>query len=171
MSNFQGGNINIITLIKEIYGALRNLEAKYYELNDNLNKKMSKLETEFSSISSNIEHVKIEMKNLNDKFESVKSIDTNIGLDLESQMRRLNNEISAGNSDNKIKLDISELTIDNLIDNNYTIDEINSVAEIEANLGINSSGMHSSRSANLAIATSNTSNAPDTPTSLDSLLF
>ena len=175
MSNFQGGNLNIITLIKEIYGALRNLEAKYYELNDNLNKKMSKLETEFSSISSNIELVKTEMKNLNDKFESVKSIDTNIGLDLESQMRRLNNEISAGNSDNKIKLDISELTIDNLIDNNYTIDEINSVAAIDVmNTGVMNTGvmnpgvmdgMHSSRSANFAVAPQNT------PTTLDNLLF
>ena len=138
MSNFQGGNINIITLIKEIYGALRNLEAKYYEFNDNLNKKMAKIDSDFSNISMNIEQLKIDMKSLNEKFESIKNIDANIGLDLESQMRELNNNIKSDNSStNKIKLDISELTIDNIIDNNYTIDEINSIADINISSNIN----------------------------------
>lgn len=164
MSNFQGGNINIITLIKEIYGALRNLEAKYYELNDNLNKKMSKLDSDINGINMNIEQVKIDMKNLNDKFESVKSIDTNIGLDLESQMRQLNNNIKI-NSNNKINLDISELTIDNLIDNNYTINDINNISDNISNISEFNISTHT-----LEKSTENMTPAK-TSITLDNLLF
>ena len=116
-------SMNIATFIREIYNALKNLEIKYIELSDTVNKKLIKIDAEYTNIRNNIGDIREEMTNINTKLDNMNNLKSNIGADLETHMRLLNSEINTTKSE-KINLSLNEMTIENLLENNYNLADI-----------------------------------------------
>ena len=120
MASSSINNMNIVVLIKEIFQTLKNLDTKYYSLEETLKTRMNNVENKLSILESklgDITNLQIQMLELNKPHEPV--INPNLEKELQNHLKELDNNT-------KLELNLSEMTIANLLDNNYTVDEINS---------------------------------------------
>jgi hypothetical protein len=112
-------NMNIIVLIKEIFQTLKNLDSKYYSLEETLKQKINNVESKLSLLESKLQEItnlQMQIIELNKPVEPV--INPNLEKELQNHLKELD-----GNT--RLDLNLNEMTIANLIDNNYTVDEIN----------------------------------------------
>jgi hypothetical protein len=118
-------NMNIVTFIRDIYQSLKNLETRYQNLENKVDQlqelvndklivnehKLNQLVECVSSLNSQIENSK--QKSMNNELEK----------QLLQQMELLNKDVSQL-SPPKLDLKLSEMTIANLVENNYTTEDI-----------------------------------------------
>lgn len=118
-------NLNVYTFIREIYQSLKHLDTQLYEMNIQLNQKIEKIEQSQNILKGRFDAIEILLqKNLeNSKTES--SLNKNIESELLNKMSKLNNSIML-DTNKKINLKPEELTFANVLENNYTFDDINS---------------------------------------------
>ena len=116
-------SLNIFTLIKEVYQSIKNFHKKL----DIISEEQRKIKVYIDKLNNdyNLKYQKqTELLNsIKQKVDSNEEIDFRLRQDLESKLGNLmTNTI---NDTDKLKLDLNELTIGNLVDNNYSLDDIN----------------------------------------------
>lgn len=116
-------SLNIFTLIKEVYQSMKNFHKKL----DNLSEEQKRLREYINKLNNeyNLKYqIQLELlNNIKNKVESNEEIDIRLRQDLESKLSNLmTNTI---HDTEKLNLNLSELTIGNLVDNNYSLNDIN----------------------------------------------
>jgi chromosome segregation ATPase len=115
-------NMNILTLITEIFQTLKNLDSKYYTLQNTLTSEIGNIGTALTSISESLASIQ----------SSLQIIDTNISKqshpilippELENELKQ--HITTHDKVPRKLQLAPSEHTIANLIENDYTVADIN----------------------------------------------
>ena len=115
-------NLNIFTFIKDIYQSLKHIDKTMTLSNDDLNKRISKLEDNQQILLDKLTNIEILLTKLGDMTKPNSSLDKTIEFELLEKMKRLNkNEVN----NSKIALKPNELTFANILENNYEFNDIN----------------------------------------------
>jgi hypothetical protein len=116
-------SLNIFTLIKEVYQSIKNFHKKL----DNVSEEQRKLRSYIDKLNNDYD-IKYQKQNelltsISHKVESNEEIDIRLRQDLESKLSSLmSNTI---HDTENLNLNLNELTIGNLVDNNYSFNDIN----------------------------------------------
>jgi hypothetical protein len=122
-NNQNVSSLNIFTLIKEVYQSIKNFHKKL----DNVSEEQRKMKAYIDKLNNDY-NLKYQqqtelLNSIKQKIVSNEEIDLRLRQDLESKLGNLmTNTI---NDTDKLKLDLNELTIGNLVDNNYSLEDIN----------------------------------------------
>jgi hypothetical protein len=115
-------NLNIFTFIKDIYQSLKHIDKTMTLSNDDLNKRISKLEDNQQIVIDKLATIEILLSKLGEMNKPNSSLDKNIEFELLEKMKKLNqNEVN----NSKIALNPNELTFANILENNYSFNDIN----------------------------------------------
>jgi hypothetical protein len=115
-------NLNIFTFIKDIYQSLKHIDKSLTLSNDELNKRITKIEDNQQIIIDKIANIEIILNKLGEMNKPNSGLDKNIEFELLEKMKKLNqNEIN----NNKLFLKSEELTFANILENNYGFSDIN----------------------------------------------
>ena len=115
-------NLNVITFIKDIYQSLKHIDININVMKDNIDSRLKKLEDNQQTIITRLESIEILLGKLNEKNHENSVLDKNIENELLKKMTFLNNNSLP---DEKLDLKPSELTIANLLENNFNLEDIN----------------------------------------------
>ena len=126
-------NLNIITFIKDIYQSLKHVDICFSQLKENIDSRMTRIEDNQQMLISKMENIEFLLNKLNESNKESGMLDKNIEYELLEKMKNLNNTISQ----DKIELKPQELTIANILENNYSILDINN-SILEGNINSNS---------------------------------
>ena len=114
-------NMNIITLIKEIFQTLKNLDARYYSLEETVKSSMGGMETKLAMMEAKmVELAQMQFQLLEMNKPVAPVINPNLERELQDHLKSLD-----GGNTPKLALNLAEMTIANLLDNDYTVDDIN----------------------------------------------
>jgi hypothetical protein len=114
-------NMNIITLIKEIFQTLKNLDARYYSLEETVKSSMGGMETKLAVMEAKmVELAQMQLQLLEMNKPAAPVINPNLERELQDHLKSLD-----GGQPYKLALNLSEMTIANLLDNDYTVDDVN----------------------------------------------
>ena len=153
-------NLNIFTFIKDIYQSLKHIDKTMTLSNDDLNKRISKLEDSQQILLDKLSNIEIVLTKLGEMNKPNSSLDKNIEFELLEKMKKINqNEVN----NSKIVLKPNELTFANILENNYGFNDINN------SLGNTVSDNNTINNTYDIYDTNNINNLK--PESLDSLLF
>jgi len=122
-------NMNIITLIKEIFQTLKNLDARYYTLEDTVKSTMTGVENKLAVLEAKIAEIasmQVAMMEMNKPVAPV--INPNLERELQDHLKSLD-----GGNTPKLALNLGEMTIANLLDNDYTVDDVNTQLQSSKN--------------------------------------
>ena len=122
-------NMNIITLIKEIFQTLKNLDARYYTLEDTVKTTMNGVENKLAVLEAKIAEIasmQVAMMEMNKPVAPV--INPNLERELQDHLKSLDS-----GSAPKLALNLGEMTIANLLDNDYTMDDVNTQLQSSKN--------------------------------------
>ena len=122
-------NMNIITLIKEIFQTLKNLDTRYYTLEETVKTTMTGVETKLSVLEAKISEIasmQVAMTEMNKPIAPV--INPNLERELQDHLKSLD-----GGNTPKLALNLGEMTIANLLDNDYTMDDVNTQLQSSKN--------------------------------------
>ena len=114
-------NLNILTFIKDIYLSLKHIDNCFNSYKENIDSRLIKLEDNQQTILdklTNIEHL-LEKINLNTQNQV--ALDKNIENELMQKMNAMNKT----SFQEKLNLKPEELTFANILENNYSILDIN----------------------------------------------
>lgn len=115
-------NLNIFTFIKDIYQSLKHIDKTMTISNDDLNKRISKLEDNQQILIDKLTNIESILHKLNEMNKPNSGLDKNIEFELLEKMKKINlNEIN----NSKITLKPNELTFANILENNYGFNDIN----------------------------------------------
>lgn len=114
------GNLPISTVILEIYTALKNLDTRYNILEEFLRNKINDLDTRLTVLETKLNNINEIIVSLSISIKPP-TLNTKLETQLLSQLNQLDNN----NTLNKIILKSNEMSINNLCENNYTIDDVN----------------------------------------------
>lgn len=115
-------NLNIFTFIKDIYQSLKHIDKSLTLSNDELNKRITKIEDNQQIIIDKIANIEIILNKLGEMNKPNSGLDKNIEFELLEKMKKLNqNEIN----NSKLFLKSEELTFANILENNYGFSDIN----------------------------------------------
>ena len=114
-------NLNILTFIKDIYQSLKHFDILLNQIKDNMESRISKLEDNNQIIITRLENIENLLTKLNESSKETNSLDKTLEYELLEKMKNLNN-ISP---DDKLNLKPNELTIGNILENNYSFLDIN----------------------------------------------
>ena len=124
-------NLNILTFIKDIYQSLKTIDCNFNNLKENINIRMTKLEDNQQVILTRLENIEILLNKIDDKSKENVKLDKNIEKQLLNKINEMNEINNLSISNNKLDLKPKELTISNLLENNYSFEDINnSLAKI-----------------------------------------
>ena len=114
-------NLNIFTFIKEIYQSLKHIDKTMTLSNDDLNKRISKLDDNQQIIIDKLATIEILLTKLGEMNKPNSGLDKNLEFELLEKMKKINlNEVN----NSKIPLKSSELTFANILENNYGFNDI-----------------------------------------------
>ena len=114
-------NLNIITFIKDIYQSLKHVDICFSQLKENIDSRMTRIEDNQQMLISKIENIEFLLNKLNESNKESGMLDKNIEHELLEKMKKMNTTISH----DKIELKPQELTIANILENNYSMLDIN----------------------------------------------
>lgn len=118
-------NLNIYTFIREIYQSLKHLDTQVNEMNIQLNQKIEKIEQSQNILKARFDAIEILLQKNLETSKTESSLNKNIESELLNKMSKLNNSIML-DTNKKINLNPEELTFANILENNYTFEDINS---------------------------------------------
>jgi hypothetical protein len=129
-------NLNIFTFIKDIYQSLKNIDKYFNDSNININSRLTKIEDNQLIILDKLSSIEIFLNKLNESNTTNVLLNKNIENELLEKMKIMNS-----NNLNNIKVNLKpeELTFENILENNYTISDINKSllqSNIENNLDL-----------------------------------
>ena len=143
-------NLNIFTFIKDIYQSLKNIDKYFNDFNTNINSRLTKIEDNQLIILDKLASIEIFLSKLNETNTSNVLLNKNIENELLEKMKIMNNN---NLHNTKVNLKPEELTFENILENDYTISDINksllqsSIKEnLELDLNLNLNNFKSSSS-------------------------
>jgi hypothetical protein len=115
-------NLNIFTFIKDIYQSLKNIDKYFNDSNTNINSRLTKIEDNQLIILDKLSSIEIFLNKFNETNTTNILLNKNIENELLEKMKIMNS-----NNLNNIKLNLKpeELTFENILENGYTISDIN----------------------------------------------
>lgn len=116
-------NLNILTFIKDIYLSLKHIDNCFNSYKDNIDSKLSKLEDNQNTILDRLNNIEQLLDKINLNTQNQVALDKNIENELMQKMNTLNNN----NFQDKINLKPEELTFANILENKYSLLDINTV--------------------------------------------
>ena len=120
-------NMNIITLIKEIFLTLKNLDTRYYTLEEIIKTNMNLMDNKLTILENKILEIsQYQLQIIEMNKPNIPIINPNLERELQNHLKDLNIQ-------SKLPLNISEMTIANLLDNNYTVNDINQNFDLQTN--------------------------------------
>ena len=115
-------NLNIFTFIKDIYQSLKHIDKSLTISNDELNKRITKLEDNQQILIDKLTNIESILHNISNMNKPNSGLDKNIEFELLEKMKRLNqNEMN----NSKLVLKSNELTFANILENGYSFTDIN----------------------------------------------
>ena len=115
-------NLNIFTFIKDIYQSLKHIDKTLNISNDELNKKISKLEENQQILIDKMTNIELVLLKLSETNKPNTGLNKDIEFELLEKMKKLNqNDIN----NSKLVLKPNELTFSNILENNYSFNDIN----------------------------------------------
>ena len=115
-------NLNIFTFIKDIYQSLKYIDKSLTISSDSLNSRITKIEDNQQILIDKLTNIESVLNRLGELNKPNSGLDKNIEFELLEKMKRLNqNEIN----NSKISLKSNELTFANILENNYSFNDIN----------------------------------------------
>ena len=115
-------NLNIFTFIKDIYQSLKYIDKSLTISSDSLNSRIAKIEDNQQILIDKLTNIESVLNRLGELNKPNSGLDKNIEFELLEKMKRLNqNEIN----NSKISLKSNELTFANILENNYSFNDIN----------------------------------------------
>ena len=114
-------NLNIFTFIKDIYKSLKHIDKCFNDSNTNINSRLSKIEDNQLILLNKLSEIEIILQKSNDINTSNILINKNIENELLEKMKKMNTN-NLNNS--KIELKQSEMTFANILENNYSLQDI-----------------------------------------------
>ena len=115
-------NLNIFTFIKDIYQSLKNIDKTLNISNDEVNKRISKIEENQQILIDKMTNIELVLTKISEMSKPNSGLDKNIEFELLEKMKKLNqNDIN----NSKIVLKPNELTFANILENNYGFNDIN----------------------------------------------
>ena len=118
----QINNLNIFTFIKDIYQSLKHIDQCFSTFNESVNTRLTKLEDNQQILIDKLASIEIVLIKLGETNNIKSSLDKNIENEL---MKKINimNKTAFGND--TIDLKPNELTFANILENGYTLLDIN----------------------------------------------
>lgn len=135
----QINNLNIFTFIKDIYQSLKHIDQCFSTFNESVNTRLTKLEDNQQILIDKLASIEIVLIKLGETNNIKSSLDKNIENELMKKMNIMN-KTAFGN--NTVELKPDELTFANILENGYTLLDINeslckydysSITDIDAN--------------------------------------
>jgi len=175
MSNVN--NLNIFTFIKDIYQSLKHIDKNFNDFNDTINVKIAKLEDNQQILLDKLTNIETLLENMSQINRTSVGLDKNLESQLLEKMSIMNNNNS---NNDKIDLKPEELTFENILENNYSFQDINESLSInnnniipDSNLDMNINNLNKSFSSSSGSSYYTSSNSTNTSsnTSLNNLLF
>jgi hypothetical protein len=165
-------NLNIFTFIKDIYQSLKNIDKYFNDFNTNVNSRLTKLEDNQVIILDKLSSIETFLSKLNETNTTNILLNKNIENELLEKMKIMNNNTLINN---KVELKPDELTFANILENDYTLSDINksllySSVNVNANANTNADNINltnnfkSSSSGSNYYSNSNSNNNYDTNT-------
>ena len=120
-------NLNVFTFIKDIYQSLKHIDKCFNDFNTNINGRLTKLEDNQHILIDKMTVIESLLTKLSDSNTNSGSLNKNIENELLEKMSKMNsNQMNNKqiNSNYRIELKPNELTFENIIENNYTFQDI-----------------------------------------------
>ena len=121
-SNVNINNLNIITFIKDIYLSLKHLDVCFSSFKTDIDVKMIKLEGQYETILERLSQIDNTLIEINERINQSSNMDSTIEKELLDKMYKLS---SATEDANRLDLKPKELTLANILENGYTMLDIN----------------------------------------------
>jgi len=118
----QINNLNIFTFIKDIYQSLKHIDQCFSTFNDSVCNRLTKLEDNQQILIDKMASIEIALIKLGETNNTKSSLDKNIENELMKKMNIMN-KTAFGN--NTVELKPDELTFANILENGYTLLDIN----------------------------------------------
>ena len=115
-------NLNVFTFIKDIYQSLKHIDKCFSDFNDTINTRMTKIEDNQQIILDKLSGFEMLINKLNDDNKIGGSLNKNIENELIEKMNKINNNKIINT---KVELNPDELTFANILENDYTLSDIN----------------------------------------------
>jgi hypothetical protein len=119
-------NLNIITFIKDIYLSLKHLDVCFSTFKTSIDSKMMKLEEQYSTILEKLSQMENSIVQVNERVSQSSNIDSVIEQELLDKMYKLS---SVTENTTRLELKPKELTFANILENGYTMLDINNSLE------------------------------------------
>lgn len=165
--NVNINNLNIITFIKDIYLSLKHLDTCFSTFKTDIDAKMIKLEGQYETILDRLSQLENTMNQVNASICQSSNMDSAIEKELLDKMYKLS---STTENASRLELKPKEMTLANILENGYTMLDINNSIETSTDSNNILSGYQPidlSENMNDCIVISN----PEKKQTLDSLLF
>lgn len=114
-------NLNIVTFIKDIYQSLKHIDMCFNTYRENIDSRIGKLEDNQQIILEKLNNIEQILSRMINNSEKSSCLDSKLEQELMIKMNNLNNSTSNA----KLELKPKELTFANILENNYTILDIN----------------------------------------------
>ena len=118
----QINNLNIFTFIKDIYQSLKHIDQCFSTFNESVNTRLIKLEDNQQILIDKMASIEIALIKLGELNNTKSSLDKNIENELMKKMNIMN-KTAFGND--TVNLKPNELTFANILENGYTLLDIN----------------------------------------------
>jgi DNA-binding transcriptional MerR regulator len=131
-SNININNLNIITFIKDIYLSLKHIDTCFSTFKNDIDSKIIKLEIQYETILERLSQIEQSIGQVNERLNQSSNIDSTLEKELLDKMYKLS---CATENANHLELKPKELTIANILENGYTMLDINN--SLETNMDSN----------------------------------
>ena len=118
----QINNLNIFTFIKDIYQSLKHIDQCFSIFNESVSSRLAKLEDNQQILIDKMASIEIALIKLGESNTTKSSLDKNLENELLKKMNIMN-KTAFGN--NTVELKPDELTFANILENGYTLLDIN----------------------------------------------
>jgi len=124
--NVNINNLNIITFIKDIYLSLKHIDTCFSTFKNDINARMIKLEGQYETILERLSQLEHSISQINERVCQSSNIDSTLEKELLDKMYKLS---CATEDTNHLELKPKEMTIANVLENGYTMLDINNSLE------------------------------------------
>jgi DNA-binding transcriptional MerR regulator len=119
-------NLNIITFIKDIYLSLKHIDTCFNTLKNDIDARMIKLEGQYGTILERLSQIESSIGQVNERVSQSSNMDSAIEKELLDKMYKLS---SVTEDTTRLELKPKEMTLANILENGYTMLDINNSLE------------------------------------------
>ena len=131
-------NLNVFTFIKDIYQSLKHIDKCFNDFNNTINLRITKIEDNQQIIIDKLSGLEILINKMNDTNKIGGSLNKNIENELLEKMNKMNKSNSSKLSKHyRVELKPEELTFENILENDYTLADINESLEYSSINNVN----------------------------------